>query len=92
MPREFYGHFEQMWLEVIKLLGIILIGVGVTAITLCLLAIWVSDLYERRMIRRDRQRDDGPPRDFIDIRADLITPGSSLLKQVYMADEDNTRT
>jgi hypothetical protein len=92
MPREFYGLFEQMWLEVIKLLGLLLMGVGLAAIALCQLAIWVSDIHERRMIRRNRQHDDGSPRDFIEIKASLIAPGPSLLKHVYMADDDDTRT
>jgi hypothetical protein len=91
MPRELYGLFEQMWLEVIKLLGILLMGVGLAAIALCLLAIWVSDLYERRMIRRNLRRDGGPSKGRIEIKPGLIAPGPSLLKHVYMADDDDTR-
>jgi hypothetical protein len=91
MPRELYGLFEQMWLEVIKLLGLLLMGVALTAIALCLLAILVSNIYESRMIRRDQQRDDGLLKDHIGIESSLIAPRPSLLRHVYMADDDDAR-
>lgn len=91
MPREFYGLFEQMWLEAIKLLGLVLMWGSVAAIALCLLAIWASDIYESRMNRRGLQRGDGSQKDRVEIKASLIAPKPSVLKHVYMADDDDTR-
>lgn len=90
MPREYYSLFEQMWLEVIKLLGLILVGGALAVVALGLLIILVSNIYESRMIRRGLQRDYGSPNDYIEIKSSLIAPRSSFLRQVYLADDDDT--